>query len=192
MSDQDTTQREIAREQAFEDLFTTAQSYFKEFKEVLPSYGIEPDPKMELRRSQGMNSYYYLKDGHIYLALPSLKGGMGYLYLMFLKSMLSIESNDEFLEILNILLPRLIAHEMGHSLRHRYNQFSRENLWMEEQVANQIAMALIKRRMPPAQKKRIREVLAKAIANLGEKMEEKDIVTIAVEAGLKNAWPTPG
>lgn len=130
---------------------------------------------MELRRSQGMNSYYYLNDGNIYLALPSLKGGVGRLYLMFLKSMLDIESNEEFLEILHILLPRLIAHELGHSLRHRYNMFQRENLWLEEQVANQIAMALIKRRMPPRDKQRMRIVLVDAIAKLGEKMEAKDI-----------------
>jgi CRP-like cAMP-binding protein len=175
MSDPDTTQVDAAQVQAFEDLFTSAQAYFNEFKQVLLSYGIEPDPKMELHRSQGMNSYYYLNDGQIYLALPSLKGGVGQLYLLFLKPLLDLESNDEFLEILKILLPRLVAHEMGHSLRHRYNQFRRDNLWMEEQVANQLAMALIKRRMPPEQKKKVREVLAHAIAKLGEKMEAKDI-----------------
>jgi CRP-like cAMP-binding protein len=175
MGDQSTLQADSAQAQAFEDLYTSAQAYFTEFLHVLRSYGIEPDPNMELRRSEGMNSYYYLKDGNIYLALPSLKDGAGHLYLIFLKEMLNIESNEDFLEILNILLPRLIAHEMGHSLRHHYNQFRRENLWMEEQVANQMAMALIKRRMPPEQKQKIRLVLANAIAKLGEKMEEKDI-----------------
>jgi len=175
MSEPETTQVDAAQEQAFEDLFPSAQAYFKEFVQVLRSYGIDPDPNMELHHSQGMNSYYSLADGQIYLALPSLKGGVGRLYALFLKSMIDIESNDEFLEVLKILLPRLVAHEMGHSLRHRYNQFHRDNLWMEEQVANQLAMALIKRRMPPEQKRKMRAVLSHAITTLGEKMETKDI-----------------
>jgi hypothetical protein len=64
---------------------------------------------------------------------------------------------------------------MGHALRHRYDQFRRDNLWLEEQVANQFAMSIMKRRMPPEQKQRLREVLSGAIASLGAKMEQKDI-----------------
>jgi Zn-dependent peptidase ImmA (M78 family) len=161
--------------QAFEALFATAQEYFKEFVQILRSYGIEPDPNMELRRSKGMNSYYNLTDGHIYVAIPSLLGGVSKLYLISLKSMFKAESDDEILELFRLLLPRIIAHELGHSLRHRYQQFQKENMWQEEQVANQLAMALIKRKMPPQLKQKVRAVLASSIAKLGEKVEAKDI-----------------
>jgi hypothetical protein len=175
MSDENVARAESAEEKGFEQLFETAQSYFQEFIHVLRAHGITPDPNMKLHRSRGLNSYYYLTDGQIYLALPGLKGGSAKFYLLFMKSMLGIESNAEFLEILNILLPRLVAHEMGHSLRHRYNQFQRDNMWLEEQAANQLAMALIKRRMSPEQKRKMRSVLSAAIARMGEKMEAKDV-----------------
>jgi hypothetical protein len=175
MSEDSVAQTDLAEENAFEQLFETAQGYFHEFMRVLRSYGIDPDPGMKLHRSKGMNSYYYLTDGQIYLALPSLRSGTGKFYLVFMKSMLGIDSNSEFLEILNILLPRLVAHEMGHSLRHRYEQFQRDNMWLEEQAANQLAMSLIKRRMSPRQKRRVGDALSAAIAKLGEKLESKDI-----------------
>ncbi len=175
MSDSNTVQIDAAEAQAFEDLFNTAQTYFDDYVRVLRSYGIEPDPKMTLLRSKGMNSYYNLTDGQIYLALPTLKGGLGQLYLLFLKSMFNADSNAEILELFTLLLPRIVAHEMGHSLRHRYGEFQSDNLWQEEQVANQLAMALIKRRMSPELKHRVRSVLAKAISKLGEKIEAKDI-----------------
>jgi hypothetical protein len=161
--------------EAFEAVFVRAEGLFREFIGICRAYGIEPDPKMEFRRSTGMNSYYYMTDGNIYLAIPTLKGGTGPLYLLFFKQMLDIHSNAEILEIFNILLPRLVAHELGHALRHRYNQFNRDNMWLEEQVANQLAMSLIKRRMSPDSKEKIRGVLSHAIANLGQNMEQKDI-----------------
>jgi len=175
VSDSNTMQIDPAEGQAFEDLFKAGQTYFNDYVKVLRSYGIEPDPDMKLHRSKGMNSYYNLTDGQIYLALPSLKGGLGTLYLLFLKSMFNIDSNAEILELFTLLLPRIVAHEMGHALRHRYGEFQPDNLWQEEQVANQLAMALIKRRMSPQLKSRVRTVLAKAISKLGEKVEAKDI-----------------
>lgn len=175
MTDQDLSSTEAIYERAFENLFVTAERYFREYVQVLRSYGIEPDPNMGLHRSKGMNSYYNLSDGQIYLALPSLKGGVSKLYLLALRSMFETESDDEILELFDLLLPRIVAHEMGHALRHRYNQFQNDNLWLEEQVANQLAMGLIKRKMPPKLKQRIRTVLAKSIKKLGEKMEAKDI-----------------
>ena len=175
MGEQDLTRTEALYEQAFENLFTTAEAYFNEYVQVLRSYGIEPDPNMKLLRSKGMNSYYNLTDGQIYLALPSLRGGIGKLYLLMLRSMFDTESNDEILELFDLLLPRIVAHEMGHSLRHRYGQFQNDNLWLEEQVANQLAMALIKRKMPPERKQKIRAALAKSIEKLGRKIEAKDV-----------------
>jgi hypothetical protein len=166
---------EEVENEAFEQVFERAMSLFEEYLGICRAYGIQPDPNMKLHRATGLNSYYNLADGQISLALPTLKGGTGPLLLLFMKNMLGVDSNAEFLEIMNILVPRLVAHEMGHALRHRYDQFHRDNLWLEEQVANQFAMSIIKRRMRPEHKQRIREVLSRAIASLGAKMEQKDI-----------------
>jgi Zn-dependent peptidase ImmA (M78 family) len=169
------TPEEQLEAEAFERLFETAQGHFHEFIRTLRLYNLDPDPNMRLHRSRGMNSYYYLADGQIYLALPGLRSGSAKFYLLYLKQMLGIESNTEFLEILEILLPRLVAHEIGHSLRHRYKQFQRDNMWLEEQAANQLAMALIKRRLSPAQKRKIGGFLSAAIARMGRKIESREI-----------------
>ncbi len=169
------TPQEAAEAKAFEDLFATAQSCFDGYLEVLHSYGIKTNPDMRLHRSKGMNSYYNLEDGQIYLALPSMQGGLARLQLLLVKSMFGTESNGDILELFQLLLPRIVAHELGHALRHQYDQFQKDNLWLEEQAANQLAMALIKRHMSPEQKARVRSVLADAIAKLGQKIESKDI-----------------
>jgi CRP-like cAMP-binding protein/Zn-dependent peptidase ImmA (M78 family) len=175
MTDPRQAQEEAAEAEAFDQLFAKAETYFDHYLRVLHSYGILPDPEMKLQRARGLNNYYDLKDGQIHMALPSLRGGAGQLYLAFLKSIFGTESNQEILEIIDLLLPRIVAHELGHSLRHRYRQFHQDNLWLEEQAANQLAMALIKRQMTPDQKRRVREMLARAVAKLGEKIETKDI-----------------
>ena len=166
---------EEAQAQAFDELFTKATAYFESDLRLLHSYGIEPDPKMGIHHSKGLNNYFDLNDGQIYMALPSLRGGVGQLYLLFLKSSLGTDSNHEILEVIDLILPRIVAHELGHSLRHRYGQFRQDNLWLEEQAANQLAMAVVKRNMSPERKERIRTVLAKVVAKLGEKIESKEI-----------------
>lgn len=175
MSDQNDVMLEETQAQAFDDLFAKAETYFHGYVQVLRGYGIEPDPNMKLMRSKGLNNYYDLTDGQIYMALPSMRGGVGQLYLLFLKSSLGTDSNEEILEIEELLLPRIVAHEMGHSLRHRYQQFQQNNLWQEEQAANQLAMALVKRRMSPEIKHKVRAMLAKALVKLGQKIEVKEI-----------------
>lgn len=160
-----------AMDPPFEELFDKAQGYFEEYIRQLRSYGIEPDPNMELHLSTGMNSNYDLSDRQIYLAIPSTERAVGKLYLSFLKSLLQTESDAEIYELFDLLLPRIVAHEIGHSLRHRYGRFDKENLWYEEQLANQLAMALIKRKMSPEKKRRVRRLLSEAISKLEEQVE---------------------
>jgi CRP-like cAMP-binding protein len=166
---------EADQAESFDHLFSKAETYFNNYVQVLRSYGIEPNPEMRLLHSKGFHNYYDLNDGQIYMALPGMRGGSAQLYLLFVKSTFGLQSNEDVLEMFDLLLPRIVAHEMGHSLRHRYDQFQRNNLWLEEQAANQLAMALVKRRMSPEQKRRIRVVLANAIAKLGERIDVKEI-----------------
>ena len=166
-----------AREvELFDQLFAEAQDYFRRILSELRAYDIEPDPNIELRRSNGMQSYYNLSDGHIYLAIPpDLSTSNGRVFKLFMKSLLSIDDDEKLVDFIRLFTPRLLAHELGHHLRHRYQQFRRDNLWQEEQVANQLAMAVMKRRLTPEQKQKARELLSHAISVLSTKMEAKDI-----------------
>ena len=161
--------------EAFDRLYDDSTEYFRYILSELRNYGIEPDPNLELRRSPSMQSYYNLTDGHIYLAVPDLKTSPGRMFKLFMKSLLSIEDDATYREFMRMLMPRLLAHELGHHLRHRYKQFRRENMWQEDQVANQLAMSVIKRRLTPEQKERIRTQLSSTIEILSQKMESKSI-----------------
>lgn len=169
------TDEDLREIQVFDDLFAEAQYYFQQTLEELRAYGIEPDPNIELRRSTGMQSYYNLQDGHIYVAVPDIRTSVGRIYKVFVKSVLSIDDDEDLLVFLRLIVPRVIAHELGHHLRHCYAKFSRDNLWHEEQVANQLAMAVMKRRLRPEEKQQAHDVLSRAISVLSTKMESKDI-----------------
>jgi hypothetical protein len=129
-------------------LFELAQQYFVDFLREFAAYGILADPRMELRAGNGMLCYYDLQDGHIYLALPDPNDPVGRLQLLFLRSLLHTTSQDELLNFLRLFIPHLIAHELAHHFRHRYGLFT-ANLWHEEQVANQLAVAVTKHRLAP-------------------------------------------
>src|SRR5262245_53829636 len=99
--------------QLLDTLFNDAQEDFALCLEELRGYGIEADPNLELRRSTSMQSYYNLADGHIYIAIPDLRTGVGRFYKMFLKTGLAIEDDGMLLEFMRLFMPRLIAHELG-------------------------------------------------------------------------------
>ncbi|MDM8528373.1 cyclic nucleotide-binding domain-containing protein [Anaerolineales bacterium HSG24] len=151
-------------------LFEFCLTYFEQFKQEFASYNVRTDPAMELREGEGLLCYYDLKDGHIYLSLPDLSNPVGKLQLLFIRSVLGCETNDEVLYFLRLLLPRVIAHEMAHHFRHRYGLFS-NNLWQEEQIANQLATAVTKQRLSTVEREDARKFLERSIAILEAKLE---------------------
>jgi hypothetical protein len=123
------------------------------------------DPGLELRRGKGLLCYYSLQDGHIYLSVPDAEQPRGKFELFFFRSVVDLNSSDEIMRLLELLIPWLIAHEVGHHLRHRHG-FLDCGGWEEERIANRLAGAFIKRRLTRDQKKELRDTLARAMANL--------------------------
>jgi hypothetical protein len=157
------------------DLFDLGQQHFESFIEEFGSYGIEADPGLDLRRGAGLLCYYSLEDRQIYLSVPDFNNPVGKLQLLFLRSLLGCESDQELLRFFQLFIPHVIAHELAHHFRHRYGLFDQDSLWHEEQVANKLAVAVVKHRLPPEEKEAARRFLRRAIETLSAKMEEKNI-----------------
>ncbi len=157
------------------NLFELGRRSFQAFISEFESYGIETDPRMELRQGQGLLCYYDFKDGNVYLAVPDLSNPASKLHLLMLRSILRCPSNAELLKFFELFIPYVIAHELAHHYRHRYGLFHSDNLWDEEQIANQLAVAVTKHRLSPADKEAARKFLANALEGLSSKLEAKNL-----------------
>ena len=151
------------------DLFQLSQRCFEACVQELAAYGIHTDSALELRRGTGLLCYYDRNDGHIYVSIPDPQSPEGKLHLLLLRSTLSCRSNDELLDLFRLLLPYAIAHELAHYYRHRYGLFS-DDLWHEEQVANQLATAVVKHRLAPGDRERAAALIKRAMEGLADKL----------------------
>jgi hypothetical protein len=165
------------------DLFMLGKRCFEQFTRELARYGIQVDPNMEVRRGKGVFCYYDLEQGHIYLSLPDLTSPLGRLQIMVLASTMSLAGEDELLALFELFIPHLIAHEMAHHLRHRYGLYG-ENKWEEEQIANQLAVALTKHRLSPRDRAFARELLGRTLTALSAKLNLKDAATMSYHSIL--------
>ena len=156
------------------DLFALGQQHFKRFIQEFASYGLEADPGLELRQGKGVLCYYSLEERHIYLSVPDFSQPVGKLQALFLRTLLGCETNEEMFRFLNLFIPHIVAHELAHHYRHRYGLFG-DSLWQEEQIANKLAVAVIKHRLSPEEKAFARNFLQRAIETLSAKIEEKNI-----------------
>lgn len=156
------------------DLFELGQKYFDHFLAEFASYGLEADPGIELRKGTGILCYYSFDDRHVYLSAPDLDDPIGRLHALLLRSMVGCSSDEELLRFFRLFIPYIIAHELAHHYRHRAGLFG-DSLWHEEQVANKLAVAVVKHRLSPDEKSYARQLLLQAIETLSAKMEEKNI-----------------
>ncbi len=113
-------------------------------------------------------SRYSLSERAVYFACPDPDDPVGRAQLAFLLPQLGFASLDELLDLLEILTPRLIAHELGHHLRHRYGLFG-PDLWLEEQIANQFAVALTKQALSPKERGRCVELARRVLNTISDK-----------------------
>jgi hypothetical protein len=165
------------------DLFQLGKRCFEEFSRELARYGIAVDPGMEVRRGKGVLCYYDLSDGHIYLAVPDTSSPIGRLQAMVLAATLALEGEDELFKLFELFIPHLVAHEMAHHLRHKYGLFG-ENKWEEEQIANQLAVAMTKHKLSPAQRTYARDLLSRTLTALSSKLNLKDAATMSYHSIL--------
>ncbi len=131
----------------------------------LASYGAYVDDGLELRAGVGLLCHYSMQDRHIYLALPDLHNASGKFMLFLLRSVVNFDENAHVMRLVELLLPWMVAHEIGHHLRHKYGLFG-PLLWEEEAIANQLAIAFTKGYLTPAQQQEVRDLMARAIASL--------------------------
>jgi hypothetical protein len=159
------------------DLFALGQQHFAAFIKEFASYGVAADPDLELLPGTGLLCYYSLEDRRIYLSVPDFNNPLGKLQLLFLRSLLGCESDEELLSFFRLFIPHVIAHELAHHFRHRYGLFDQDSLWHEEQIANKLSVAVVKHRLSPQEKQSARTFLRRAIEALSTQMEEKNIAT---------------
>lgn len=153
----------------YPDLIEMGKQAFARFREEFASYGIECDPALELRKGAGMLCYYDFNDRQIYLSMPDFNAPTGKLQMLMFRQMLSAETNEELMRFLAIFIPFVVAHEMTHHFRHKYGLFS-EDSWHEEQLANKMASAVNKHRIPPAEREFAVMFLRRAMKKLAEQL----------------------
>lgn len=159
----------MTEENQLPDLFEIGRESLEAFKKEFASYGIECDPEIELRKGAGMLCYYDFNDRQIYLSMPDLKAPTGKLQMMMFRQMICAETNEELMRFLAIFIPFVVSHEMTHHFRHRYGLFG-EDSWQEEQLANKMAAAVNKHRIPPEEKAFAVNFLERAMKKLGEQL----------------------
>ncbi len=151
------------------DLFEIGERAFQGFLEEFRAYGLEADEGLALHRSHGMLCYYSFLDRQIYLSVPDFRAPTGKLQMLMFRQWLRAESNAELMRFLQIFIPFIVAHEMAHHFRHRAGLFGEDN-WHEEQLANCLAAAVNKYRIPPAERAFAVQFLQRAVQALGEQL----------------------
>src|SRR5258706_12748646 len=126
----------------FDSLFELAQNELKYVVEEFAAYGVQVKPGLEIRKSEKPAFYYDQVSGHIYIFIPTLTTFTGVLFTLFLGALFGCENNQELIEVFRLWIPYLVAHEAAHSVRDYYGLVSTD-LWLEEQVAVQLAAAMI-------------------------------------------------
>jgi hypothetical protein len=160
------------------DLFALGKRVFDAFVAELRQYGVAVDPALGLRRGDGVMSHYSLPDRKIYLSVPDSSTPVGKLQAMVLASVLACDGEAELFRLFELFIPRLIAHEIAHHLRHAYHRYG-DSPWEEEQVANRFAAALTTRRMSPAERARAQELLARILTALAGKIDVQNAAAMS-------------
>ncbi len=157
----------------FEALFPQALDFFDSLCLHLERYDIKVPSQMDLKLAPGLFPYYNFEDGLIYVAIPVKSTGTGKLQKIYMRSLLLCEDDYELLTLFQVFIPFMIAHELGHGLRHQRGLFDPAEAWKEEQIANQLAAAVIQRHLTLEQKTECRRLIFRALQNLGAKLEEQ-------------------
>ncbi|MEX1021331.1 MAG: hypothetical protein WDZ49_16845 [Litorilinea sp.] len=150
---------------AADPLFELGRHTLHTLRDELAHHQIPVAPDLEVRRGTNALSYYNMQDGQIYLSTPNPQAARGKFELLLYRSVTRLESNTQVYRLLELLIPWLIAHEIGHHLRHRAGRLGAD-IWHEEYIANLVAGALIKPRLSAAQKSELVALLSQALGNL--------------------------
>jgi hypothetical protein len=121
------------------------------------------DPALELRQGEGLLSYYSLQDEQIYLTVPDPCQPRGKFDLLLFRFATNLDSTDEIMRLLELLIPWLVAHETGHHLRRKYGLFG-PDVWMEEWIASKLATLFVRPRLSASEETWLLDHLARIMA----------------------------
>lgn len=158
------------------NLFDLAESFFVSIVQDLDHNNIWVSKQTELRSTIGLFPYYNWEDGHIYLALPDFEGSTGQLHRLFLRSLLSCPNDDELFELFRLFIPWIVAHELGHCLRHQHGLFDKNDYWHEEEIANRFSLIVTKNWLSVTAKGRGQILIQRALAGLDARIDPQPIV----------------
>ena len=146
-------------------LFAQAQAELEVCRRILAHHGLHIDPATVLVRGEGLLFFYEPSTRRICLALPDTSSPMGVLQATLMRTLMGCPDNTTLARLIAAMLPWSLAHELGHALRHQYGHFGMDP-WVEEQVANQIAAALTRRRMNPTERSEVLALVHRALDHL--------------------------
>jgi len=167
-----------------EPLIDYAARCFADFVTELRGYGVIVDPKLDVCKSENRYTYYDLDAQRIYLSLPDPQTPRGRLEACLLSSILGCGSLNDLMTFFRLITPWIVAHELGHHLRHQVGRFG-ENLWEEEHIANRLASALTRRRLSPAQRKQAASFLRATLDTLAPKVQFQNAAILSYDDVLR-------
>lgn len=113
-------------------------------------------------------------DGHIHRSLPDPSTPLGVFQAAMFRSVLACESDAELATLIRLLLPGLLAHELGHHFCQKHGRFGAD-LWFEEQVANQFASAVTENRLHPSDRHTLIGMLRRTLSHLTPRVSSEHI-----------------
>lgn len=122
---------------------SAASSVLDHFLQSVARFGIRPSPDLKLVTSDSAFPYYEHATQTIYVGMPDPETGAGRLYWLFVSRLTAAADLADAIESAGVQLPFLIAHEATHHLRHHYGAPT-DNDFVEEQVANSVALAYVR------------------------------------------------
>lgn len=151
-------------------LFELGRRTLHTLRHDLAHYQIDVAPSLELRRGTSALSYYNLQDGQIYLSTPNPQASRGKFQILLFRSVVQLDSDTDVYRLLELLIPWLIAHEIGHHLRHRAGRLG-QDIWQEERIANLVAGTLIKPKLSASERAELLALLSQAIGNIDAELK---------------------
>ncbi len=182
--------RNNAPSNTFAKLFETSESMFHGFCKELQRHGLAPSSHLKFERGNGLLVAYDLEHSTISVSLPNPDDPIGRLQMAIFKPMLGCNSDAEMARFIELLLPRLIGHELGHHLRHHYGCFGKD-LWHEEQVANIVASALTRTIYDPESRTELILGIKRAMAALAINLDARSLAAVSHHSPV-SAWLVDG
>lgn|GEM_PF-775788 len=156
------------------DLFALGEHWLAVYRGKLAAHGLELPADLKLVPSRGILCSYNRSNHELCLSVPDWNDPAAALYVMFMGGMFSAESEEALVRFLTLFVPRVVAHELGHALRDHAGLFG-EDLWREEQIANELAVALQNHHLSPDDRAFFRSFIQRALVGIRAKMPSESL-----------------